>query len=107
MEYGLGFGHKYTSIKAMSKNDGRIRKNVTVGSLVQITLKQDKKIGQYTKGIVEELLTEAAKHPQGIRVRLKSGQVGRIKKILSTKNHRVNKKTKLKGHDVLKSILGG
>lgn len=66
----------------MAHKDGRIRKNVLMGSLVQIVLKQDQKNGHLTKGVVEEILTSAEKHPQGIKVRLKSGQVGRIQKIL-------------------------
>lgn len=93
-------------VEKMSNNDGRIRKNINIGTLVQITLKKDKKIGQYTKGVVEEILTDAAKHPQGIRVRLKLGQVGRIKKILSTKVLPGKKKVKMKAHEVLKDILG-
>ena len=67
----------------MSNKDGRIRKNIVEGSLVQIVLKQDQKSGRLTKGVVETILTPGAKHPHGIKVRLKNGPVGRIKKILS------------------------
>lgn len=67
----------------MSNKDGRIRKNITFGSTVQIVLKQDQKSGFLTKGKVEEILTPGAKHPHGIKVRLKSGKVGRVKKVLS------------------------
>lgn len=67
----------------MSNKDGRIRKNVMEGALVQIVLKQDQKSGRLTKGVVEAILTPGAKHPHGIKVRLKNGPVGRIKKILS------------------------
>jgi len=38
-----------------------------------------------TKGIVDEILTSAAKHPHGIKVRLLSGKVGRVKNMLSMK----------------------
>lgn len=69
----------------MGNKDGRIRKNITIGSRVQIVLKQDQKNGHLTTGIVEALLTSTAKHPHGIKVRLKSGKVGRIKKVLSIK----------------------
>ena len=69
----------------MGNKDGRILKNITIGSLVQIVLKEDQKTGHLTKGIVEELLTNTANHPHGIKVRLKSGKVGRIKKVLSAK----------------------
>lgn len=69
----------------MSNKDGRIRKNITVGSRVQIVLKQDQKSGHRTTGVVESILTNAVKHPHGIKVMLRSGQVGRIQKILSIK----------------------
>lgn len=67
----------------MKSKDGRIRKNVTIGSRVQIVQKQDQKNGHLTTGIVETILTSAEKHPHGIKVSLKSGKVGRIQKILS------------------------
>ncbi len=69
----------------MSNKDGRILKNITPGSLVQIVLKEDQKTGHLTKGVVAELLTSTANHPHGIKVRLESGKVGWIKKILSAK----------------------
>jgi uncharacterized repeat protein (TIGR03833 family) len=69
----------------MSSKDGRFRENILVGAQVQIVLKEDQKSGHLTKGIVEELLTNAAKHPHGIKVRLRSGKVGRVQKILSSK----------------------
>lgn len=67
----------------MINKDGRIRKNVTLGSSVQIVLKQDQKNGHLTKGVVAEILTPAAKHPHGIKVKLRSGKIGRIQKILA------------------------
>lgn len=66
----------------MNNKDGRIRKNVTLGSTVQIVMKQDQNSGFLTKGTVVEILTDATKHAHGIKVRLKSGKIGRIKKIL-------------------------
>lgn len=70
----------------MSLNkDGRIRKNVTIGSLVQIMVKQDGGKFRQKKGVVESILTAAAKHAQGIKVKLTSGESGHIKKILSVK----------------------
>lgn len=66
----------------MTSKDGRIRKNVTRGSVVQIILKEDQKNGHLTKGVVVEVLSSEAKHSQGIKVRLKSGKVGRVRKIL-------------------------
>lgn len=75
----------------MANKDGRIRKNVLIGALVQIVLKIDQNHEKITKGTVAEILTAGAKHPQGIKVRLNSGQIGHIHKILSAK-----KKGKLK-----------
>lgn len=69
----------------MSSKDGRIRKNIILGATVQIVLKENQRNGHLTKGEVAELLTSSAKHPYGIKVRLKSGQVGRVKKVLSMK----------------------
>lgn len=86
----------------MSNKDGRIRKNITLGSQVQIVLKQDQKSGHLTKGIVVEILTNSAKHPHGIKVRLKSGQIGRIKKILTvSKNTSKPKEQKPRLSDIL------
>ena len=69
----------------MSSKDGRLLKNVPLGAMVQIILKEDQKNGHLTKGIVESLQTTNSKHPHGIKVRLRSGKVGRVKKILSSK----------------------
>ncbi len=72
----------------MSKKDGRFRKHINPGSSVQIVLKEDQQSGHLTKGVVEEILTGGAKHPHGIKVLLRSGKVGRVKKILSSKKER-------------------
>ena len=45
---------------------------------VAIILKKDQRTGKLTYGIVEDLLTSAAYHSRGIKVRLKDGQVGRV-----------------------------
>ena len=72
----------------MSTKDGRIRKNIPLGSNVQIVLKRDQNSQKLTKGIVAQVLTNSAKHPHGIKVQLVSGDIGRVKKILSTKKGR-------------------
>ncbi|HIB66817.1 MAG TPA: YwbE family protein [Phycisphaerales bacterium] len=51
------------------------------GSRVRIVLKKDQKTGALTEGIVQEILTKSAQHPHGIKVRLKSGEVGRVKAV--------------------------
>jgi len=62
--------------------DGTIRSNIKPGKRVNIVLKKDQRTGKLTEGIVEKILTSAAKHTRGIKVRLESGEVGRVKEIL-------------------------
>lgn len=57
------------------------RKNIRSGIRVAIVLKQDQATGALTEGVVRDILTKSATHPHGIKVRLMSGEVGRVKKI--------------------------
>jgi uncharacterized repeat protein (TIGR03833 family) len=50
---------------------------------VLIVLKKDQRSGELTRGVVRDILTKSATHPHGIKVRLESGQVGRVKEIVS------------------------
>lgn len=50
---------------------------------VLIVLKQDQATGKLTKGIVKDILTKSSNHPHGIKVRLQSGAVGRVKEIIA------------------------
>ena len=61
---------------------GRNRSDIQAGIRVQIVQKQDQRTGKLTEGIVKDLLTKSSTHPHGIKVRLKSGIVGRVKEIL-------------------------
>jgi len=61
--------------------DGRYRENVQSGQQVDVVKKQDQGTGHLTDGVVERILTKSSFHPHGIKVRLESGVVGRIKKI--------------------------
>jgi uncharacterized repeat protein (TIGR03833 family) len=61
---------------------GQNRANIKPGAEVRIVLKQDQATGNLTQGIVQTILTNAARHPHGIKVRLTDGQVGRVKEIL-------------------------
>lgn len=63
--------------------NGINRKDVNVGLRVSIVLKQDQRSGKLTEGIVKNILTKSPTHPHGIKVRLESGAVGRVKKIQS------------------------
>jgi uncharacterized repeat protein (TIGR03833 family) len=60
---------------------GTNRSDIQKGSSVSIVLKQDQRSGNLTDGIVKDILTKSANHPHGIKVRLESGDVGRVKVI--------------------------
>ena len=62
--------------------DGTNRKDIQLGSEVFIVLKKDQRSGKRIKGIVERILTKSPTHHHGIKVRLESGDVGRVKEIL-------------------------
>ncbi len=62
--------------------DGKTRSTIRPGLKVSIVLKQDQRTGKRTEGIVQDLLTNSATHPHGIKVRLTSGLVGRVQEIL-------------------------
>ena len=61
--------------------DGTRRSDIRPGLRVSIVLKKDQQSGELTKGIVRDILTNSPVHPQGIKVRLESGAVGRVKEI--------------------------
>ena len=61
---------------------GNIRNYIETGHRVRIVLKQDQATGKLTEGIVKDILTKSTTHPHGIKVRLQSGQVGRVKEII-------------------------
>lgn len=61
--------------------DGQLRKDIYPGLRVAIVLKQDQRTGQLTEGIVQDILTNSPTHPHGIKVRLKTGEVGRVQRI--------------------------
>lgn len=62
--------------------DGKTRSAVKKGLTVKIVLKKDQRSGNLTEGVVKDILTNSATHPHGIKVRLTSGDVGRVKEIL-------------------------
>jgi len=62
---------------------GQQRQDVRVGARVLIVQKQHQRTGTTTEGVVKDLLTKSPFHPHGIKVRLESGLVGRVKEILS------------------------
>ena len=62
--------------------NGTKRSEIKPGLHVRIVLKQDQRTGKLTEGVVKDVLTKSSSHPHGIKVRLQSGQVGRVKEIL-------------------------
>lgn len=63
--------------------DGKTRAHIRPGARVRIVQKQDQRSGKLTEGIVQSVLTSSPAHPHGIKVRLVSGVVGRVKEILT------------------------
>ena len=61
--------------------NGNNRSNIKPGVKVSIVLKQDQRSGKLTNGIVKDILTNSQTHPHGIKVRLTTGEVGRVKEI--------------------------
>ena len=62
--------------------DGTRRADIKAGTRVRIVQKLDQRSGRLTEGIVREILTNSPTHPHGIKVRLQTGEVGRVKEIL-------------------------
>ncbi|HWQ36175.1 MAG TPA: YwbE family protein [Blastocatellia bacterium] len=61
---------------------GQNRQDIRPGLEVEIVQKQDQRTGRRTRGIVKEILTSSAQHPHGIKVRLTTGEVGRVQTII-------------------------
>ncbi|MFH0995540.1 MAG: YwbE family protein [Pseudomonadota bacterium] len=66
--------------------NGQLRKDIHPGAHVEIILKADQRTGKRTAGIVKDILTSAAYHTRGIKVRLDSGQIGRVQEVLLDKS---------------------
>ncbi len=62
--------------------DGKNRAAIRIGAQVKIVQKQDQRTGKLTEGVVQNILTNSEQHPHGIKVRLQSGIVGRVKEII-------------------------
>ncbi len=66
----------------MSSEDGTRRSTIRAGLRVRIVQKQDQRSGKTTEGVVQDILTNSSTHPHGIKVRLETGEVGRVKEII-------------------------
>ena len=63
--------------------DGTVRSRIAPGTRVSIVLKEDQRTGKRTEGVVRDILTSSPTHPHGIKVRLETGEVGRVQEILT------------------------
>jgi uncharacterized repeat protein (TIGR03833 family) len=59
-------------------------KELRPGIKVCIVQKQDQRSGKITEGTVADILTKSPSHPHGIKVRLTTGEVGRVEKLVET-----------------------
>jgi uncharacterized repeat protein (TIGR03833 family) len=64
--------------------DGKHRTHLKPGTKVKVIQKQHQISGITTAGIIKDILTKSPSHPHGIKVRLESGIVGRVKEIIDT-----------------------
>ncbi len=62
---------------------GTRRSGIRPGLRVSIVLKEDQRTGKLTEGIVKDILTNSPDHPHGIKVRLQTGEVGRVKTVFN------------------------
>jgi uncharacterized repeat protein (TIGR03833 family) len=62
--------------------EGTRREDIKPGIAVMVELTEDKRTGRLTGDKVQDMLTTAPVHPHGIKVRLDSGQIGRVKEII-------------------------
>lgn len=61
---------------------GMIRSNLRPGMKVKIIKKKDQRTGNITVGVIKDILSPGPKHTRGIKVRLTTGEVGRVTEII-------------------------
>jgi len=66
--------------------DGKNRKDIKPGLRVHITQKQDQRTGKLTSGVVKDILTQSPFHSCGIKVRLQTGEVGRVQEMVEARH---------------------
>ncbi len=59
-----------------------LKSNIEIGSFVAIVEKENQRSGELTEGYVKSILTKSKNHPHGIKVKLETGEVGRVKAFL-------------------------
>jgi uncharacterized repeat protein (TIGR03833 family) len=71
------------SINSTNPMNGKNRSAIRPGIRVRVVQKKDQRTGELTEGIVRDILTNSPTHPHGIKVRLESGIVGRVKELVN------------------------
>lgn len=66
----------------MTLIDVRIKKNIKIGMLVDIIAEEDKESGKLSRGYVQKILSQA-NHSKGIKVQLTDGKIGRIQRVIT------------------------
>ncbi len=66
----------------IQKLNGSNRKNIHIGSAIEMVQKHYQRTGELTEGIVKRFLTKSSTHPHGIKVQLETGEVGRVKWVI-------------------------
>jgi len=61
--------------------NGTKRMDIKTGDYVKIVLKENQRTGWLTDGYVKDILTKFPEHKHGIKVRLETGEIGRVKEI--------------------------
>ncbi len=64
-------------------DDAITKSQLSQGLAVVINPKNDRTRSLMVEGLVKDILTNSEQHPHGIMVSLESGEIGRVKKILS------------------------
>lgn len=60
---------------------GQNRSDIKVGWEVAVVTKENQVSGVLVEGIVQDILTRSLYHPHGIKVRLTTGEIGRVKRV--------------------------
>lgn len=71
----------------MDKFDGTKRENIYIGAPVSVVEKHNQKTDKLTDGYVKNILTSSSVHHRGIKVRIESGEVGRVQIIHDLSNN--------------------
>lgn len=64
-------------------SSGQNRQDISVGLEVDIVQKHHQRTNELTNGFVKRILTKSSTHPHGIKVKLETGEVRRVKHIYS------------------------